>query len=84
MERFGIDSIRFLEVQSKAPPAAPQKTVEKVHESPPKRPTQAPPHPAAKVEPLHFNVGNDPMPSYRTNEGKRDEAVNTINSTFRR
>jgi hypothetical protein len=38
-----------------------------------------------KVEPLQLNVGNEPQHSYRANDpGRRDEAVNTIDSTFRR
>ena len=38
-----------------------------------------------KVEPLQLNVGNDPQYSYGANDvARRDEAVNTIDSTFRR
>jgi hypothetical protein len=37
-----------------------------------------------KVEPLQLNTANDQQHSYRANEGRRDEAVNTIDSTFRR
>ena len=53
---------------------------------PPKKPVQQPPPTTTtvtKIEPLHLNIGTDPIQSYRGNEGKRDEAVNTINSTFR-
>jgi hypothetical protein len=37
-----------------------------------------------KVEPLQLNMGNDQQQSYRANDGRRDEGVNTIDSTFRR
>ncbi len=37
-----------------------------------------------KIEPLQLNVGNDQQQSYRANDARRDEAVNTIDSTFRR
>jgi hypothetical protein len=37
-----------------------------------------------KVEPLHLNIARDSLQSSRVNQGKRDEAVNTMNSTFRR
>jgi hypothetical protein len=37
-----------------------------------------------KIEPLQLNVVNDQQQSYRGNDARRDEAVNTIDSTFRR
>ena len=37
-----------------------------------------------KVEPLQLNVTNDQQQPYRANDMRRDEAVNTIDSTFRR
>jgi hypothetical protein len=37
-----------------------------------------------KVEPLHLNVAVDHQQPYRLNGGRRDEAVNTVDSTFRR
>ncbi|CAF1205768.1 unnamed protein product [Rotaria sordida] len=36
-----------------------------------------------KIEPLYLNVGNDNDQSNRINDARRDEAVNTVNSTFR-
>lgn len=67
----------FVEVQSNS------KGPEKMFDSPPpKKPVAAPT--TTKIEPLHLNMGTDPLQSFRGNENKRDEAVNTINSTFRR
>lgn len=37
-----------------------------------------------KIEPLHLNIANDYQQSNRANDARRDEAVNTVNSTFRR
>jgi hypothetical protein len=37
-----------------------------------------------KIEPLQLNIGNDQQQSYRANDTRRDEAVNTVDSTFRR
>ena len=36
------------------------------------------------IEPLRLNIGNDHQQSYRTSDAQRDEAVNTVSSTFRR
>ena len=41
-------------------------------------------NPTMKIEPLQLNVGKDHSQSDRINDIRRDEAVNTINSTFRR
>ena len=61
-------------------PVSNQKIHEKSYDSPPK-----PIVTTTKIEPLQLNVGNETQHSYRTNEvAKRDEAVNTIDSTFRR
>jgi hypothetical protein len=66
--------IYFIDVKSTTPaPPPPTKTYEKPHESPSKKNT------TVKVEPLHLNVGTDHQQSYQ-----RDEAVNTMDSTFRR
>ncbi|CAF4723393.1 unnamed protein product, partial [Rotaria magnacalcarata] len=40
-------------------------------------------HTIVKIEPLHFNIANDNQQSNRANDARRDEAVNTVNSTFR-
>lgn len=61
-----------------AAPIPTQKPNEKNYESPPKK------HTTIKIEPLQLNVGNDQQQSYRINEARRDEAVNTVTSTFRR
>ncbi|CAF1424183.1 unnamed protein product [Rotaria magnacalcarata] len=37
----------------------------------------------AKVEPLHLNVGMDRQQAYRSKDTRRDESVNTVDSTFR-
>ncbi|CAF4884849.1 unnamed protein product, partial [Rotaria socialis] len=37
-----------------------------------------------KVEPLHLNVGMDRHQAYRSKDTRRDESVNTVDSTFRR
>ena len=56
--------------------ASSQRTNEKpIDFSPPKKPT--------KIEPLHLNTIHESS-SHRQTETKRDEAVNTLNSTFRR
>jgi hypothetical protein len=63
-------------------PVSNQKSNEKSYESSTKQITTIT---TTKIEPLQLNVGNDPQHSYRTNDvGRRDEAVNTIDSTFRR
>ncbi|CAF2658289.1 unnamed protein product [Rotaria sp. Silwood2] len=36
-----------------------------------------------KVEPLHLNVAIDRQQAYRPKDARRDEAVNTVDSTFR-
>ncbi|CAF4680983.1 unnamed protein product [Rotaria sp. Silwood1] len=36
-----------------------------------------------KVDPLHLNVAIDRQQAYRPNDARRDEAVNTVDSTFR-
>jgi hypothetical protein len=59
-------------------PASTQKMNEKNYDSSSKQTT------TTKVEPLQLNTANDQQHSYRANEGRRDEAVNTIDSTFRR
>lgn len=38
----------------------------------------------SRVEPLHLNVNVDPQHSYRAIDVRRDEAVNTVDTTFRR
>ena len=37
-----------------------------------------------KVEPLHLNVAVDHQQPYRRTDTRRDEAVNTVDTTFRR
>lgn len=37
-----------------------------------------------KVEPLHLNVNADRQNAYRPMDARRDEAVNTVDTTFRR
>jgi hypothetical protein len=53
-----------------------QKTNEKTYDSPSKKST--------KIEPLQLNLANDHQQSSQTNDARRDEGVNTIDSTFRR
>jgi hypothetical protein len=36
------------------------------------------------MEPLHLNTAADHQQSYRKNHARQDEAVNTVDSTFRR
>jgi len=60
-------------------PVSTQKTNEKNYDSSSKQTTTT-----TKIEPLQLNAANDQQHSYRANEGRRDEAVNTIDSTFRR
>lgn len=68
--------IRFsLDVKSISP-VSPQKSNEKISDSSPKKAT------STQIEPLQLNTVIDQ--SYRINDARRDEAVNTINSTFRR
>ena len=55
-----------------------QKPSEKNYDTSPKKNT------TTKIEPLQLNVVNDQQQSYRGNDGRRDEAVNTMDSTFRR
>ncbi|CAF2937099.1 unnamed protein product [Rotaria sp. Silwood2] len=58
-------------------PVSTQKINEKNADSSPKKNT------TIRIEPLHLNVGNDNQQSNRTNDARRDEAVNTVTSTFR-
>ncbi|CAF3506044.1 unnamed protein product [Rotaria sp. Silwood1] len=58
-------------------PVSTQKTNEKNVDSSPKK------NITMKIEPLHLNVGNDNQQSNRINNARRDEAVNTVTSTFR-
>ena len=37
-----------------------------------------------RVERLHLNMPIDPQYAYRPSDARRDEAVNTVDSTFRR
>jgi hypothetical protein len=37
-----------------------------------------------KMDPLHLNVGIDRQHPYRPLDARRDEAVNTVDTTFRR
>ena len=37
-----------------------------------------------KMEPLHLNVALDHQQPYRRTDTRRDEAVNTVDTTFRR
>ncbi|CAF0909216.1 unnamed protein product [Adineta ricciae] len=62
-------------------PQPTQRTTDRYQDASPKRTTTT--AAAAKVEPLHLNTVNDYQQSYRTNDARRDEAVNTIDSTFR-
>jgi hypothetical protein len=65
-----------------APVHSTQKPIEKPSDSSTKKIT------VTKIEPLQLNIGNDQQQqqqqSYRANDARRDEAVNTIDSTFRR
>ncbi|CAF4790006.1 unnamed protein product, partial [Rotaria socialis] len=63
-------------VNSNVPPVTP-KVIEKNIDTSPKK------HTTVKIEPLHFNIGNDNQQSNRAKDAPRDEAVNTVNSTFR-
>lgn len=56
-------------------PVPTQKVYERQMDMPVRQPPPPPPPPATRIEPLQLNVGT---------ETRRDEAVNTINSTFRR
>ncbi len=55
-----------------------QRTTEKNYDSSPKK------IPATKIEPLHLNAVNEHQQSYQVNDARRDEASNTVDSTFRR
>jgi hypothetical protein len=59
-------------------PTSTQKPIEKTYDLLPKKTV------VTKIEPLQLNIGNDQQQSYRANDTRRDEAVNTIDSTFRR
>ncbi|CAF2211967.1 unnamed protein product [Rotaria magnacalcarata] len=61
---------------SNLPPVT-QKVIEKNIDTSPRK------HTIVKIEPLHFNIANDNQQSNRANDARRDEAVNTVNSTFR-
>ena len=41
-------------------------------------------NPTSRVDPLHLNVGIDRQQPYRPLDARRDEAVNTVDATFRR
>jgi len=59
-------------------PTSIQKPIEKTYDLSPKKTV------VTKIEPLQLNIGNDQQQSYRANDTRRDEAVNTVDSTFRR
>ncbi len=59
-------------------PDSTQRTTERNYDSSPKK-TQV-----TKIEPLHLNAVNEHQQSYQANDVRRDEASNTIDSTFRR
>ncbi|UJR09115.1 hypothetical protein I4U23_013362 [Adineta vaga] len=65
-------------------PQSTQRTTEKFQDTSPKKTTAAAAATSTtKVEPLHLNTVNEYQQSYRTTDIRRDEAVNTIDSTFR-
>lgn len=79
MISFFFSTVEFffiLDVKSITP--IPQKSTEKISDSSPKKAA------ATQIEPLQLNITNDQQQSYRINDARRDEAVNTIDSTFRR
>jgi len=67
----------FVDVKTLTPTST-QKPIEKTYDSSPKKTA------VTKIEPLQLNIGNDQQQSYRGNDTRRDEAVNTVDSTFRR
>ncbi|CAF4172442.1 unnamed protein product [Adineta steineri] len=66
-------------------PDPPSKIPEKNYDSSPKKTNDFSPKKTTvtKIEPIHLNTVIEQQPSYRTNDTRRDEAVNTIDSTFR-